>query len=85
MWHKSNSNMRPDEVQLVAGNRYLLHRNIVEKTVEKNGEERTAFEYEEKLVTADEYKLMQELADRDSQIAEMQDALAELASIIAEG
>lgn len=85
MWHKSNSNMRPDEVQLVAGNRYLLHRNIVEKTVEKNGEERTAFEYEEKLVTADEYKLIQELADRDSQIAEMQDALAELASIIAEG
>lgn len=84
MWYNSSSNNKPLEVQPVAYNRYLLHRNIAEETEidDITGEERIVYRYEEKLVTEAEYKLMQELEARDIEIRELQDAMIELAGLI---
>ena len=74
-WIKSRSNNRPKEVEIVSNNRYLLHRNIKEIKDEEGNT--LYYDYEEKLITETEYKLLQELQNRDEQISELQEALLE--------
>ena len=73
------SNNRPKEVEIVLNNRYLLHRNIKEIKDEEGNT--LYYDYEEKLITETEYKLLQELQNRDEQISELQEALLEVSSI----
>ena len=83
MWTKSSSNEKPLEVQKVAHDRYLLHRNI--KEVTKNdieGKEYTVYEYEEMLVSPVEKEIMSETNINGRHIDDVETATIELGECI---
>lgn len=66
MWVKSSSNEKPLEVQEVSNGRYLLHRNIEEKTrVNEKGETITYWDYEECLVSSMEYNIIEAINQKE--------------------
>lgn len=53
---KSESNIRPAEVEAITGGRYLIRKNITEVTKEDNdGNKINYFEYEEAIATEAEF------------------------------
>lgn len=53
---KSESNIRPAEVEAISGNRFMIRRDIEEKTkTNQDGEEYVYFTYEEAIASEAEY------------------------------
>lgn len=58
MWRKSFSTVKPLEAEKVAGGRYILRRNIVKSTQTIDGSPQDTYNYEERIVTEEEYGLI---------------------------
>lgn len=82
-WKKAESTNRPLELDTTLSKNYnFVRKNIVEKQVESEGETVTMYEYDELIVPKADWLLFSSMTDSESRIAEVEDAVIELAEII---
>lgn len=84
MCRKSESMIKPEVVDSSSSSEYVyIRKNIVE--VEKEDEQNnkyTVYQYEEQKVSKDDWEIYQSVLTNASDIADVSDALIELASLI---
>ena len=82
-WKKAESTNRPLELDTTISKVYnFVRKNIVEKQVETEGETITMYEYDELMVPKADWLLFESMADSESRISDVEDAVIELAEII---
>ena len=82
-WKHAESTNRPLELDTTISKVYnFVRKNIVEKQVETEGETITMYEYDELMVPKADWLLFESMADSESRISDVEDAVIELAEII---
>ena len=82
-WKHADSTNRPLELDTTISKVYnFVRKNIVEKQVETEGETITMYEYDELMVPKADWLLFESMADSESRISDVEDAVIELAEII---
>ena len=82
MWRKAESKIKPMLIDTTSSNTVVYVRKNIEEVTR---DEETLFVYDEQEVKKEDWELYQSILANTSDIADVQDALIELASIIVEG
>lgn len=79
-WAKSESGVRPAELDTESSNHFNYIRKNIEET--KNEEEQIMYVYDELKIAKEDWELFNTVNDSATRIAEVEDALLELAELI---